>query len=187
MTRPRMLFDGDTFTRGGYTFRVLIERDNDIGEPWKEYDGHGPVSEWTTRAKGPGERVLNSDRGSKRYYDIAEATKIARRDGWGCEHTTVTEADGKRVVSSGHKTRGEAIACAVERDYNHLRAWCEDRWYYVSVGVVHVDDGEDGEREYLGGVSSEDDAYIADVADELADQIIARLEVDNPDVQLSEN
>lgn len=48
-------------------------------------DGHGPVTAWTTRSKHPGELVINKDRGRARYYDFAEACRIARRDGWDAE------------------------------------------------------------------------------------------------------
>jgi len=78
-----MLDDGDVIEKGGYRFRVNIE-DDDSGEaPWERDDGHGPVSDWTSRDKLPGERVLNTDHGRKRYYDVAEATRIAKRDCWG--------------------------------------------------------------------------------------------------------
>lgn len=72
-----------TATAHGFTLTAQIEHDSYHGAPWEECDGHGPVSEWTTRAKLPGELVLASDRQSKRYYDFADACRIARRDGWG--------------------------------------------------------------------------------------------------------
>jgi hypothetical protein len=43
----------DTIEINGLTFRVTVERDEDMGEPWKEHDGHGVVSNWTTRSKSP--------------------------------------------------------------------------------------------------------------------------------------
>ncbi|AOZ05924.1 TPA: hypothetical protein QDB15_000005 [Burkholderia vietnamiensis] len=73
-----LAIDGTT-----YRFRLNVETDDDKGAPWDEEDGHGPVSDWTTRDKRPGEWVLSSDHGSKRFYDVAEANRIAKRDGWG--------------------------------------------------------------------------------------------------------
>lgn len=73
----------DTFEVDGVTFRVRTEYDDCHGAPWDEEDGHGPVSDWTSRGKLPGELVLCEDRGKRRYYDFAEACRIARRDGWG--------------------------------------------------------------------------------------------------------
>ena len=75
--------DYETFRYAGKPFAFKIERDDSMGPPWEEHDGHGDVSEWTSRGKAPGELVLSEDRGSFRYYDFAGACKIARRDGWG--------------------------------------------------------------------------------------------------------
>lgn len=85
-TRASVLFahtDGDTVERGEYTLTATTEYDNSHGAPWQECDGHGPVSEWTTRDKLPGELVLCSDHGCKHYYDYAEACRAARAEGWG--------------------------------------------------------------------------------------------------------
>lgn len=112
----------DTITVNGIKFAIDIEHDADMGEPWKEHDGHGEVSEWTTRDKRPGERVLCADRGSKRYYDFAGAVKTAKRDGWG---------PGKP-----HE--------AAEADYRRMKAWCDDEWHWCGIVVTMLDD--DGER-----------------------------------------
>lgn len=75
--------DSHEFEYSGHKFRVTAYHDDCMGAPWEEHDGHGIISDWTTRDKAPGELVLASDRGSNRYYDFAETVKIARRDGWG--------------------------------------------------------------------------------------------------------
>ena len=173
----RTLYDGDTFERSGYTFTFRTERDEGMGAPWKEHDGHGIVSEWTTRDKRPGEVVIASDRNSKRYYDVQASTAIARRDGWGCGDATHT-----------HATAGERIACAVERDCDHLRRWCADLWSWIGVIVEYQDrHGKVTERESLWGIESEPREYLAEVAEELADEIVGRLEVEHPDIVVSEN
>lgn len=78
-----MQFDTD-IERDGFTLRATIDHDSDYGTPWDDEDGHGPVSDWTKRAKLPGELVLcEDDRGSRRFYDFAEACRMALRDGWG--------------------------------------------------------------------------------------------------------
>ena len=77
MTMTKYYFDGDKVLRGGRTFKIIIERDEWYGAPWEECDGHGPVSEWTTRDKAPGERVLYADRRSKQFYDFATAVEWA--------------------------------------------------------------------------------------------------------------
>lgn len=77
------LYDGSIITVDGMNFRVSITHDDDMGPPWEECEGHGPVSNWERRSKAPGEMILCEDRGCKRFYDFQETVKIARRDGWG--------------------------------------------------------------------------------------------------------
>ncbi|WOD17183.1 hypothetical protein [Paraburkholderia kirstenboschensis] len=47
-------------------------------------------------------RVLTKDRDSRRYYDVQETMKIARRDGWGLSDeekaALIRSLAGKRVV-----------------------------------------------------------------------------------------
>jgi hypothetical protein len=64
-------------------FAWKIEHDDSGFAPWENDCGHGPVSDWERRDKLPGEMILNEDRGSKRFYDFAEACRMARKDKWG--------------------------------------------------------------------------------------------------------
>lgn len=179
------LYDGDTFEHRGYSFRVRFEHDDCLGEPWKEHDGHGVISDWTTRDKEPGERVLATDRNHRRYYDVRETMKIARRDSWGCSHSTLVNG----VFNSGHATKGEAIACAVDEDFERMRGWCVDAWQWIYAVVTLLDeDGDDTDvRESLGGLESDDDTYLSVAARELADEIVSRIEVEHPDAFPSNN
>lgn len=148
-----------TFTRHGLTFRTTVEQDTDHGAPWEECDGHGPVTDWTSRDKMPGELVLNVDGRQRRYYDFAEACRIARRDGWDAP-----------PYKTG--TARQRAARAARADFEYLRAWCNDDWSYVGVIVELLDDeGEPVDRASLWGVESSDDAYIEEVAQELADEL----------------
>jgi len=72
-----------TVDHDGFTFTLSLEADHDHGAPWDEECGHGPVTDWATRDKLPGELILNDDGRSKQFYDFAEACRIARRDDWG--------------------------------------------------------------------------------------------------------
>ena len=155
----------DTIEIDGREFNVSVEQD-DIGEPWKWECGHGPVSDWTTRDKAPGEIVLSEDRGFKRYYDFAEACTIARRDNWGSPN------------DSGLTPRQKAAKAALA-DYEYLRAWCNDDWAY---SVVTVEDTSTGFYDCLGGVeywscysdSDPKNAYVfSEVVPELARSILA--------------
>ena len=161
----------------GLSFQVEFCYDESMGEPWKEHDGHGVVSNWTTRDKSPGERVLNSDRGNKRYYDFAESVKIALKDGWDCsKRRELADVDPSRKW-----TKKEIAAMAVEDDFEHLRAWCNDEWHWAGVVVTLLDaDGElTKERESLWGTeSSENGKYLREVAEELAEEIADRVPAD---------
>lgn len=166
------MFDNDTFERGGHNFRVQLPFDEDMGAPWEKHDGHGIISEWTSRDKAPGERVLCEDHGHKRYYDIKATIAIAKKDGWGCSHGSLK--DGKYTHS--HKTKKEAVACAVDQDFERMKAWCNDEWHWCGVVVTMLND-EDEETELadsLWGIEDDSDDYLDDVANELADNLIAR-------------
>ena len=106
---------------GGLYAIVKIEYDTDYGPPWENIHGHGVVSDWEHHGEANGRWVLHHDRYDTRYYDWRETLKIAKRDGWG---------------HSGD------IMGAVRRDYEYLRAWCNDEWHYVGV-VVELYDAND--------------------------------------------
>ena len=156
------LYDGETFEHEGLTFRVNFEPDSDAGEPWSREDGHGEVSDWTSRDKQPGERILCSDRGRKRYYDFAGAVKLARKDGWD-------------APPYGGKP-GERAARAANADFERMQAWCNDQWSYVGVVVTLLDTDGDPTRETesLWGVESDGD-YSSECARELAGEIATRI------------
>ena len=174
-------FDGSTFERNGREFSVEFPHDNSLREPWKEHDDHGVVSEprhhpfgyGTKPPKSPSERILYWERGHYRTYDMRATMAIARRDGWGLSPDDV-EKLAKKLGRP--PTKGDIRAEAVERDFQYLRAWCEDRWSWCGVVVKHVDDEGNEETESLWGIESDATDYLADVAHELADEINARLD-----------
>lgn len=178
------MFNGhETITRNGYTFGVYLEPDTDRTAPWEEEDGHGPVRSVRCRdgeypPKAPGERLLWRDRWDCLLYDWAEAIRLARRDGWDAP-----------PYNTG--TAGQTAERAVLADFTRLRDYCRGDWAYIGVCVVQLD--EDGEpigdryETALWGVES-DGEYWREVADELIDgELMPRIEVDDPDVVLSEN
>ena len=170
-------YHGEIFESRGYSFRVQFQHDENHEPPWENDCGRGIVSDWTQRDKRPGERVLCEDRHSSRFYDVEATIKLARKDGWG---TT----DGKR---EGESPRAYAMR-AVEEDFEFLSAWCRDVWSYVGVIVAQVDEEGNplGPVDSLWGVETWKD-YHCDVVRELTDELLRRLEVDEPDVVLSEN
>jgi hypothetical protein len=160
-----MLYNGDTFDIDGISFRVSFPPDDTYRIPWEESDGHGPVSEWTRRNKRPGELILSSDRNSRRYYDFAEACKIALRDGWG--------AKGDDGLTGKQKA-----AFAARADYEYLRRWCNDQWYSVGVIVTMLDDDGDAlpYEDSVWGIESDCHEYLEETARELAVGLIEELE-----------
>jgi hypothetical protein len=153
----------DIIECNGRRFQVDIVPDEDHGAPWDECDGHGPVSDWTRRAKMPGELVLVQDRGLYRYYDFAEACRIARADGW----------DAK-PYNTGQETRRQQAAKAARADYEYLRQWCNDVWSYVGV-VVTAEcpccENFSGASASLWGFEDSDRDYLREVAEELISEI----------------
>ncbi len=152
-----------------FTFAVEVERDDDMEAPWDNSDGHGPVSDWTSRDKRPGELVLSASRSMKRYYNFAEACRIALRDGWG--HLASKPATPE--------TPRQKAARAARADFEYLREWCNDEWYYVGVIVTLLD--EEGEKteisESLWGLESEDEDNLRETARTLADEMAGGYDV----------
>lgn len=158
---------GDTITCeiNGFTITARVERDDDMGPPWKEHGGHGPVSDWTDRPQRPGELVISSDRSRYRYYDFKEAIKIAKRDGWD-------------VPPYAWVTPGEQAERAVRHDYNHLRAWCNDEWYWCGIvlSVQRAGIMLDSHAASIWGTecNAGDNSHLTELANELLDQAIEK-------------
>ena len=155
-----MSYQEYTIEVSGLTFKVEYDRDDSMLAPWREEDGHGPVSDWERRDKKPGELVLYGDGRSKRFYDFAAACRIARRDGWDAEpHNT------------GNETPRQQAAKAARADFERMRAWCNGDWGYVGVIVKLLDDeGEEtGEADSILGIESDAYEYLEETARELAE------------------
>ena len=137
----------------GWTLRVECHVDEHMGPPWEEPDGHGPVSDWTTRDKEPGEMVLHTDGRSRRYYDFAGAVKLARADGW----------DSEPFNKDGRETPGEQAHKAALADFKRLKGWCNDDWHWVGfTSAVISPDGDETEGESVWGF--DDEAYMLEDA-----------------------
>ncbi|MBA0274424.1 hypothetical protein JY452_05470 [Stenotrophomonas maltophilia] len=154
----------DTIELHGLTFKVEHIPDPDAGAPWENNDTLGTVSGWECRdhyrgGKRPGERILNKgDRHRYRFYDYAGAVAKGRREGM----------------------TGPEAAEAADREFEWLRAWCEDRWSYIGVQVTLLDaEGNDTEHsDALWGVDDDGD-YAKTVANDLALEIGARVNWDD--------
>jgi hypothetical protein len=155
----------------GHSLKITVHFDDTGDAPWDNCDVHGPVSDWTRRDKRPGERVLNEDRGSRRFYDFAEAVRIAKRDGWGLGDKEKAEL-AKRLGRT--PTAGDIVAEAVERDYAYLRGWCNDEWHYVGFTTeIETPDGRRVDGESVWGF--DDAAYMVAEAMDCAKREVDRM------------
>lgn len=152
--------DAEEFEHGGYRFIRWTERDSDLREPWIEHDGHGDVVEIVNYPgervlKRPGERVLHRNGRTVWLYDWQDAARKARKD-WGATD----------------------IQAAVQADFDRMRGWLNDDWWWVGVCVQQLDkDGcPTGEVESLWGIESDSPDYHKEVSEELADQLLGPLE-----------
>ena len=154
---------------------IAIVRDDCSDAPWEREDGHGEVTDWTSRAKAPGELVLNEDYGSYRYYDFTGACELALRDGWGSEPFDIPG-----------ETRKQRAARAARADYERLRRWCNDDWYYIGVCLFELPrDGVERDPEHIAdaapfgilkhaalwGIESDSPDYHETVARELMSEL----------------
>jgi hypothetical protein len=134
----------------GYAVRIRINPDTSTKAPWDSSDGHGPVSGWLKRDKKPGEWVLNAHCGDHRFYDAAEATRIAERDSWGLGADAIQELVARlKKADASELTRGEIIAEAVRRDYELLREWCNDEWPCIGLTAELIRESKHGMFEVL--------------------------------------
>jgi hypothetical protein len=157
--------DGDAIEckAHGFTFVATVHVDDHPGKPWENEDGHGDVTEWTTRNKRPGELILAKDRDARRYYDFAGAVAKAKAGGW-----NAPPYDG---------SRGERAVRAVRADFEHLKAWCDDEWQYVGVGVVAVKNGIRLTGPFdcsVWGIESTAGEHLTETANELLDDALSR-------------
>lgn len=165
----------------GLRFTVTTEPDLDTGPPWEDCDGHGVVTDWVHHDSEQDTYasdyenplkflVLSRDHGSTRYYDVQASLRKARAEQWGLSDKELQQLRLTELARTGQEPSADEIRNrAMLLDYQYLRGWCQDDWRYV--GVVVTLQGTTIDRS-LWGVEDSNDAYIAEVARELADQII---------------
>jgi len=154
----------------GKRFRIEHHYDGDAGAPWDNDDCHGPVSDWVTRNKRPGELVLSVNGKCKRFYDFQAAIKAQRevmRDRWYIPKGRTRQDDGYDLV------------CTVMSDYEYLRDWCNDEWHYMGIVVFPLTaDGDElrSKSQSLWGIESDSDAaYIQEETEYLLREAGAEL------------
>jgi len=159
-------YDSKTVEHRGYSIKVCYHVDDDSTPPWKQSDGHGPVSDWTSiEAKQPGERVLSKDHGSYRFYHWQEAMATAKKDGWGLTDEAKVKL-AKRLGKPVTALRpGEITAEAVQMDFDYLQGWCNDEWHWAGYTTeITTPEGETFDGDSCWGYSSDDDKYMLECA-----------------------
>ena len=154
--------------RDGLTIRATIHHDDDAAPPWEETDGHGPVSDWTDGTPpGPGWAEIDNDHGGRlvRFYDMNGALEKANKEGWGVD---------------GGMTEGESLTDyrmrAVQLDFERMRGWCRQDWRYIGIAVTVWKAGIQLTADFahaLWTIESDSGSYLAEVANEYADEAIA--------------
>jgi len=159
----RGCFVGEAIGDGTYykaNAKIETHHDDTMSEPWKEHDGHGIVSEWVRRDKRAGELLLCSDRSSKLFYDYAGTIALAKKDGWGMcpEHVeTLTIKLGRTPTAK------EITAASVMADFELLRAWCNNEWFWQGYTTkIETPDGEIVDGDSCWGF--DDEAYMMEEA-----------------------
>lgn len=90
------------------------------------------------------------------------------------------DADINKAISTVYAkyratmTARQYAAAAAMRDYEYLRRWCNDQWYYVGVVVAPIDEnGPDWDcAESVWGIESDCDSCHQEVAQDLAEGML---------------
>ena len=139
-------------------FAVTLSADDFNDPPWDRSEGHGPVraiNDLSREKKRPGERVLWGERNTTWLYDWQAACKLARRGGW-----TAEPYDAPNRIER-----------AVKANYDFLRSYLRGDWGYAVIRVEAMKGDECLGTDVLGGVETNDDAYLQKTISECADNI----------------
>lgn len=152
-------FNTETIEHCGVTVRIEYFYDDECrSAPWAEYDGNvnikAPRNNDYLRygtVKKPSEIIFHAGRGHDVYlYDIREAHKKARLEGWciGCDW-----AQGL--------TKKQIAARAVAENVEMWRGWLNDAWFYAGVvcTVLNAEGEETEETDSCWGVETLNDYH----------------------------
>jgi hypothetical protein len=143
-------WDGDAASFQGREFRVRIDHDSSSDTPWENCSPLGAVEERRYGDTGIGRGQVWIQKPDSRHYGYAYDYAAAYKE-----------------VQTWNKGRDAALI--VDREIERFRAWLNDQWHYVSIGVEL-----DGETEWLGGVEDDCPEYLAETMEELARELLAR-------------
>lgn len=148
-----------TILPNDWKIKVEFQHDSDSGPPWEECDGHGVVCDWEHgRREYDDSWILQKDRHSYLYYDWKASLKLAFKDGWGCKPYDTSSAMD-----------------AVKSDFEFLRRWCNDEWWYVGMIVTLYDENnKELHEESVWGFDSDSIDYLCSEARSWAAHMIRK-------------
>ena len=152
------------FEHDGFLLRYKIVKDVNNPPPWRNEDGHGvvnmlrPLRHMPTSARS----LYSSSSGVIWYYDMAASRVKAVGEGWGLP-----------IKESTGLTSDQIIDVAIEHDFEELKRWCDNEWWYVGVEVTFEDAKEVNPKQAsLWGIHSDDIEYIERIKHELAEETL---------------
>lgn len=157
-------FQRDEHVHNGREFEIERIADNDHGAPWDNDEWYkGLVSDWKSD-KRPGERCLNKDGKSYRFFDWQGAIERGKKEDnvGGIDTFMRLTAQLRRVP-----TRKQCIEAQAQWMFDFLRGWCNDDWFYI--GIV-VRDVETGVEESCWGIESNCEDYIQEIISDLCEE-----------------
>lgn len=81
------------------------------------------------------------------------------------------------AVYAAHRatmTKRQYAAAAAMADYDRLRQWCDNQWFYVGVVVESLDEeGDVIDSASLWGIESDCEDYLEETAHDLAEELLA--------------
>jgi hypothetical protein len=134
----------------GMSYHIEVAYDEaNYNPPWEDFDCHGFVTDWVDYGNDGDNWLLNSDRGLHRYYDWKPSLKKALAENWGVRGVNPHE----RAMD------------AIKADYDYLRRWCSNDWWYVNLTVTLFDEHENEIGfESCCGFESDCEAYLCEIA-----------------------
>lgn len=121
----------ETPTHPGLSAQVEHIYDDD-GVPWEDHERELVRSD-RSRTKRAGEVVIHYDQGTYWFYNLKQATAVAKAENWGWSQP------GPEIVPM---TPGQARANAVQSHLKYFQGFLKQEWWYIGVRVTLWEDGE---------------------------------------------
>lgn len=153
--------------KSGKKYHVCWYYDHDMGAPQDEGDGYGVTErmDWNpTDEEQLEQHIADNEDEEGEGIELEEHTRLTmmrqlqRPSSWNDSGLYYD------VLSSLHKAKTEwgiddpvKAMEVVEKDFDYLKGWYDDDWFWLTVGVAPLDEDGDpveDDREYCGGYES---------------------------------